>query len=370
MDTLTDPSRPGLGHNNPPDPIEVLRSTLAENHADLLKRCAELLGLEARLPAVMDDEWEAKVSEAIKSCGAFTKNSEATRLAANEPHRKAIAATDGFFKAMSDKVDRLKAKMTAEYLTPYQQKKADEVKRRREEEARLARERAEEAARLAREEAARVAEAKRKEEAAKAEAERVKRERAEAEARRKREAEEVARKAAEAKAEAERREAEARTKRQREAAEKARLKAEQEAAEREAEIRRKAAEEKAEAKRKADEAAAEAKRLADERREQERKAREARDEAAGATQKSNIASRATRVSEADRSRTRTDLGAVASLHTTYTFEIIDRDAIPRIYLEVSEPAINAAIKAATKDGQCTLKIEGVRIFPVTLSKVR
>ena len=165
MDTIT----PGLGHNNPPDPIEVLREQLVDTHADIMKRSRELLDLASRLPATMDDEWEAKISEAIKSCTKFTKNAEATRLAANEPYRALIAATDGFFKAMTDKVDALKRKMASEYLTPYQQEKADREKRRREEEAREARARAEEAARIAREEAQRAAEAKRREEAAKAE---------------------------------------------------------------------------------------------------------------------------------------------------------------------------------------------------------
>ena len=115
MDTLQ-PDQPldprhGIGGNNPPDPIEILRATLRETYADIIARSAELLAMAERLPPTMDDEWEAKISEAIKSCAKFTKNAEASRLAANEPHRALIAATDGFFKAMSDRVDKLKTKM-------------------------------------------------------------------------------------------------------------------------------------------------------------------------------------------------------------------------------------------------------------------
>ena len=43
-DTIT----PGLGHNNPPDPIEILRAQLVETHADLMKRSRELLDLANR----------------------------------------------------------------------------------------------------------------------------------------------------------------------------------------------------------------------------------------------------------------------------------------------------------------------------------
>src|SRR4051812_45544582 len=104
MDTITDATRHGLGGNNPPDPIEELRARLQETHAPLIARCDELLGMGERLPEEMDDEWEAKITEAIKACTKFSRNADVTRLDANEPHRALIAATDGFFKGMMDKV--------------------------------------------------------------------------------------------------------------------------------------------------------------------------------------------------------------------------------------------------------------------------
>ena len=368
-----DPSRHGIGGNNPPDRIEVLRIHLRETYTDLSKRFADIMAMADRLPTSMDDEAEAKLTEAIKVCTKFTRNAEVCRLEANEPHRALIAATDGFFKAMSDKVDGLKKKMNSEYLTPYQQEKADREKRRRAEEARAAEEARKEQERLKRAKEKRLAEARAAEEAARKEAERKEREAREAEQRRKEEAAAEVRRAEEAKKEAARQLAEAKAAKDREAAEKA--KAEKEAAQRAIEeakekARREAAEAKAEADRVALEEAKERIRLAEERREQQRIADKARDDAAAAAQRANATRKAAGASQADMSRIRTDLGAIASLRTTYDFEVVDHDAVPRPYLEVSHGAITAAIKAATHEGKCTLRISGVRIFPVTDSAVR
>lgn len=345
MDTLTPP----LGHNNPPDPIEILRAHLRETYTPLMKRCDELLAMEARLPETMDADWEAKIIEAIKSCTKFTRNSEVTRLEANEPHRALIAATDGFFKGMSDKVDALKKKMNEHYLTPYQKKRAEEEKQRREAAAAEAKRIADEEARLAREEAARLAEAKRKE-----------REAAEAAARAEREAKEAAERAERERQAAIQAEADARNKREREAAEKKRREAEAAAAEE---------------RRKADEAAAAARaeqeRAAEARRQQEADAKAAREASEKAKADRAAADKAAEAKAADMSRTRTDLGATASLRTTWKHRVVDADKVPRIYLSVNEPAIVAAIRAATtKDGKCDLKIPGVDIYPVTSSVTR
>lgn len=367
---IPDDSRHGIGGNNPPDPIEILRAQLTETHADTLERARTLLDLANRLPETMDDDWEAKISEAIKSCTKFTKNAEATRLAANEPHRALIAATDGFFKSMSDKVDALKKTMAEKYLTPYQQQKADAERRRREEAARIAREEAEEAARVAREEAARAAEAKRIEDAAKAEADRLRRERVEAAEQRRRDEIAAQEREEAARQEAIRQEEEAKSKRARAAAAAAR-----EAVEREAREREEAARLEAAAQRERDRLAREeAERVEREaraqRKEQERTAAVARDTAAAAARVDNKAGRAAKANTADLSRTRTDLGAVASLRTTWLHEVVAASQVPRLYLRVDDGAIAAAIKAATIDGKCTLTIKGVRIYPDTDSVVR
>lgn len=342
-------SRLSIGGNSPPDPIEDLRARLTETYTDLSARADELLGMEARLPATMDDDWEAKITEAIKSCTKFSRNAEVTRLSANEPHRALIAATDGFFKAMSDKVDALKKKMAEKYLTPYQQAKKAEEQRRRDAAAAEAKRLADEEARKVREENARLAEIKRQEDEAR-----------QAAARREEEARQAAARAEAARVAAARQAAEAKNREERAAA---------------AEAQRIADAEAAAAKKKADDEAAAAKReqdrLAAERIEQEAIQKKARDDAAQAKVDKDKASRFAGEKAADMSRTRTTLGAVASLRTTWEFEVTNPDLVPRQFLSVNEKAIRIAVRAATtEDGKNTLKIEGVRIYPETSSVVR
>lgn len=184
---MSDVAAPGIGDNNPPDPTAILRTQLEETHAQLLERQAQLLGMEGRLPATCDDEdTAAKLADAIKACTTYTKNSEATRLSANEPFRASIRTVDGFFKAGSDAVDKLKTKMGT-ILTDYQRRVADAERRRLEaiaaEERRVAREaeaKAREEARIARE--ALEAEQRRQEEVRKAAAALEGKKKAEAEA--------------------------------------------------------------------------------------------------------------------------------------------------------------------------------------------
>ncbi len=369
-DTATDP-RHAIGANFPPDPIELLRERLTDTYGDAItKRSDALLDAANRLPEEMNDEWEGKISEMIKACTAFVKNAEDSRLAANEPHRQAIAATDGFFKGPAERVARFKKRLADEYLTPFKEEKAAREKRRREEEARIAREKAEEARLRQQEQERLAAEARRREEESRREAERIKREAAEAKERRERESREAAEKAEAARQAAIRAEEEATSKRKRAAAEKDRLVAE--AAERERQA--KALEEARVARErdradKAEAARVEAEAKAD-RRAQERAAAEARDVAAAAERARNKAGRAEQANAAELSRSRTDLGAMSSLRTTYDFEVVDKAIVPRLYLEVDRAAIGSAIRAHTHDGKCALEIEGVRIFAVTDAVVR
>lgn len=160
MDTVTDP-RLGLGGNHPPEPVEILQAQLRETHGPLIERSADLVGMSERLPASCgDDETAGKLMDAIKACTAFTKNADAARVAAKEPHLAAGRAVDGFFKKLADPVDTLKLRMGG-LLTAYQRRKADEERRRREAEAAEARRIAAEEARLAREAQARAAEERR-----------------------------------------------------------------------------------------------------------------------------------------------------------------------------------------------------------------
>jgi len=349
MDTETAPLNTGIGGNNPPDPIEILLAHLRETYVDYLNRAAELLAVGDRLPAEMDDDWEAKLSEQIKACTKFVRNSEVTRLAANEPHRALIAATDGFFKKQSDLVEALKTRMNAEYLSPYQRRKKDEEQRRRDAAAAEAKRIADEAAEAERVEARRLAAIKKAEDDARAERERIEREEREAAEREERDRQRRAREAAEAKSAGERAAAAAA---QREADEKA----------------------AAERKKRDDEAAkikAEQDRLEAQRKEQEDAERRARDEAAEAAQADNKARESAAAKAADMSRTRSTLGAVASLRTTWHFEVVNEDAVPREYLLVNASKIGGAVRGATKkDGTNDLVIPGVRIYSKTDSVVR
>lgn len=297
---------PPLGHNQPPSPIELIRAELTEGHGALVERCALITGMAERLPTSCDDDDTAnRLTEAVKTCTAFTKAAEAARKVAKQPHLDAAGAVDAFFVKMTRAVDGMKATMS-DMLTAYQKRLAELERQRREaiaaEERRIARE-AEAAAR----EAARVAREAREAEERRAAEARAAIERQQGEARRKAEAEEAAR----------------------QEAERARLAAEQAEADRAREAARAAKAEAAEAK-----------------------------EAANAK-------------AADMTRVQSDIGAVASLRTTWTFEVMQPADVPREFLVIDQTAIRAAIKKATdKAGNCKLKIPGVRIFTIETTVVR
>jgi hypothetical protein len=249
-----------LGHNKPPEEIEILRTKLEAMYQFFIERGQELVDMKDRLPASCDDEdTAAKLADAVKACTAYTKNADAARVSAKEPFLASGRAVDGFFKALSDPVDRVKQAAGA-LLTAYQRRVADEERRRREaiaaEERRVAQE-AERAARAA----------------------------------------------------------------------------------------KKAGDE------------VEAKRL--------------RDEANAARALAQVAKEEAGVKAAELTRNRSTIGSVASLRTTWEHEIVEKDAVPRLYLRVDDGAIRAAIKANTdRDGKCALKIEGIRIFAKTETVVR
>lgn len=165
--------------------------------------------------------------------------------------------------------------------------------------------------------------------------------------------------------------------RKKEAEERARLQAEARAAEerrKEEERQRRAAQQEAqrkqdeadrlqrEAKSKADaEAAAKAQAEADK---AAQDARDAAAQAAVAREEANTAKADAIAKPAELTRTRSDLGSVASLRRTWDYEIEKDEDVPRMFLTVDHAAIKAFIKSSTdkKTGQCKAKIPGVRIF--------
>jgi hypothetical protein len=356
------PINRGIGGNNPPEALPGVTARLMDDYAELLKRRDELIAGGGRVPAeITDDDTNRRAGDFVKQIAETIKKAESHRQAEKAPYIEAGGLVDAFFKAgIADKLKAIQENVRKR-MTAYQRQAEEAERQRREEAARIAREAADRA-RKAAEEDARVARA------------------AEEAARRERQEAEDARLAAE-KAEREAR-AEAEASRQREEAERlARIKSEKDlAAAIEAEAAQKKIREKAEAERAAREAAeAERRRVEDLRREEEAREREE-----AARQSRLAAERAAEQAEADRvaaekaaaakasdmSRSRGDLGSVASLRTTWEHEVsnyreVDLNALrPYIKTEAIDLAIRAFIRSGGRE------IGGVRIFQNKNTQVR
>lgn len=148
-----------IGDNNPPPDLligEALHERLRDENADLLKRRDDLLAAGARVPAINDDDTAGKVSDYVKQLTALAKTAEAKRTDAKEPYLDGGRSVDGFFKAISEPVTKLKTAVERN-LTTYLRDKADRERREREEQERIAREAAAAARREAEERAAALA---------------------------------------------------------------------------------------------------------------------------------------------------------------------------------------------------------------------
>lgn len=145
---------PPIGHNSPPSDLDVLRERLEDEAGSLLLRRDELLASVGRAPAeVGDEEMAGKFADLIKLVTACHKNAEAARVARKEPFLANGRAVDGFYKGITEPLEKAK-KAVEQKLTVYQRKVAEEERRRREAEARAA---AEEAERQRKEAAAKLA---------------------------------------------------------------------------------------------------------------------------------------------------------------------------------------------------------------------
>jgi hypothetical protein len=99
---------PGLGHNQPPeplDPIEGLSERLATSHADLVARFRDLeLGC-ARVPDPLEsDEDAATLTDFIAQCQAHIRQAEAAHKAEKALFLTACRVVDGFFKRRCDQL--------------------------------------------------------------------------------------------------------------------------------------------------------------------------------------------------------------------------------------------------------------------------
>lgn len=144
-----------LRHNNPPADLltgEALREKLRDEHADLLRRCEELLEAGQRVPPITDDDVAGKVSDYIKQLAALTKTAESHRTGAKEPYLDGGRTIDGFFKGITDPVTETKTAVQRK-LTLYLREKEETARQARLAEERAAREAAEKARREAEEKA-------------------------------------------------------------------------------------------------------------------------------------------------------------------------------------------------------------------------
>lgn len=349
---------PPKDHNKPPLSIEV-----RERHKDVFNTLDELATADALVPAVIqNDDEEGKAQDIELKCKKVIKTAEAMHKLEKEPFDKSIKELKSTFAIPIEKVDKV-AKAINARINTYKEKKAVEERRRREEEARKAaeeaaqkqreaeeadrkRREAEEARRLEEERARKAQEererAEREAKEAKERADRLKEEQArleqERKEREKREAEERAKKAEQDAA------LEAQRKKEREEHDKrmAELKAQREAEEAKAREAREAAAQALAERRAAEDAAAAAKR---EEKAAQREVNNNLDDAVRLERRSAKLDDASKVSEAELSRGRGDFGSVGSRVTTWTWRMIDRDAVPleqlRAYLHPD--AIDAAV---------------------------
>lgn len=126
-------------HNQPPDEIAVLRDRLAEENRGLVTRQRELLEAMARVPETIDAGTAGRAGDYIKQLTGCVKSLGTARVAAKEPYLAGGRAVDGFFKNLSEPLERSK-KTVQGRLNIHLRQVEEEERRRREEEAKRARE--------------------------------------------------------------------------------------------------------------------------------------------------------------------------------------------------------------------------------------
>ncbi len=150
-----------VGHNEPPVDLDPLLERLREDNADLLKRRDDLLGAIERSPAAIeegDEDMAGKLADFVdKQLTAFVKHAEAVHKNDKAPFLQAGRTVDSFLHALIDDINKGKGKVNAVRKT-YAVAKAAKERRRREEEARLAREEQKRLEREAAEKAAKIKE--------------------------------------------------------------------------------------------------------------------------------------------------------------------------------------------------------------------
>jgi hypothetical protein len=98
---------PGLGHNNPPEPIETLDLRLARTHRELVVRFVELEIGCARVPNPLQSEEDAAATtDFIAQCQAHIRKAEAVHKKEKEFFLKGGRLVDAFFKRRCEKLTK------------------------------------------------------------------------------------------------------------------------------------------------------------------------------------------------------------------------------------------------------------------------
>lgn len=131
-----------IGHNAPPRDLlleDALRERLFDENLALVQRRDALLEAGQRITDINNDEIAAKAGDFIKQIMAVVKAAEAARISEKEPYLDGGRQIDGFFKKISEPLERFKRGIEHE-LTFYLRGKAETERLAREEQKRLARE--------------------------------------------------------------------------------------------------------------------------------------------------------------------------------------------------------------------------------------
>ena len=148
-------------HNNPPADLlvgDALRDKLRDENYELIQRRDQLLEASTRIPPITDDDVAGKVADYVKQLTALVKASETQRTGAKEPYLEGGRNVDGFFKAVTDPIEKVKMAVQKQ-LTTYLREKEEAERRERIAQERIAREAAAQAAREAAAAAAAAADA-------------------------------------------------------------------------------------------------------------------------------------------------------------------------------------------------------------------
>lgn len=139
-----------IGHNNPPDEMQILKDKLVERNREAIETARGLVEkADAYTGEITNDQEAGVVSDYIKEINTSRKRMDDTRTVEKKPFLDSGRTVDGFFNAEIQSLDVAKAKANKP-LTDWLQKKAAEERRKQEDAARLLREEAERKAEEAR----------------------------------------------------------------------------------------------------------------------------------------------------------------------------------------------------------------------------